>query len=191
METNLDIDTQVELGGRRFIPTPDDEIVFEQFAYIQQAASDAGLVTELIEAYKPFIDEVTGKGEQISEEQIAMISEKVIMRAFRGRAYLRVLAGVLVEEGKEWTEEGAKANEEFFRRLKGPEIRVMHQILTMAIIGFFTSGLRSLGTSQSSLDRQSRLEAAGIDVGNVSLRPKVSPVTTFDGAVGMETSERS
>lgn len=188
---DLSTDRTIELGGRIFAPTPDDEIVFEQFAYIQTAAHEAGLGTELMEAYQPFVEELQNPdAPELDDAALAAISEKVVMRAFQDRAYLKVLAGVLVEEGSEWTLESAKANEEFFRRLKGQDIRKMHSVLTMATIGFFTSGLKSLGTSQSSSERRQRLEEKGIDVDSVTLSPKrtISRVTALGGEADTETT---
>jgi len=172
---DLSIESSIELGGRTFVPTPDDEIVFEQFAYIQTAAQEAGLGQELMDAYKPFVEELAGEGAELNESQLAHISEKVIMRAFRGRAYLCVLAGALVEEGQEWSLEAAEQNVEFFKRLKGEDIRKMHTVLTMATIGFFSAGLRSIATSPSSSERKRRLAGHGIDPAKVTLSPKQSP----------------
>lgn len=177
---------KVVLGGRTFIPTEEDDVVFEQYGYIQRAAADAGMGQEMMEVFLPLVEELEG-GKELGEKQLMQISEKILMRAFEGRAYLKVLSGILVAEGEEWTRDSAEANCEYFAKLKGDDIPVLHQIIVMAIMGFFTSGLRSMVTSRKSSER--RGAGLGVDVEGVTLRPKKD--LSADGESASEISAMS
>lgn len=173
----------VELGGKVFVPTPDDEVVFAQRAYLQTAAQSAGLGQELVKAFEPVLDQVTAGGE-MDRDTLNGAAWQIISRAMETDAYLRVIAGALVEEGKEWTRLDADANCEFFARLKGDDIQVLEEVLIAAIMGFFVSGLKSTLTSQRSSEVRERLEAAGIDPATVTMQPKTKPSPAGVGATG-------
>ena len=186
---SMDNSELIELGGQLFRPVEEDDMVFEQFAWVQNAAQAAGLGHELMDAYKPFIEELNGDRAELTEDQLYQISEKIIMRAFEGRAYLRLLAGVLVPEGKPWTRNQAEQMMEYFAQLKGPDIGKMHQIIVIATIGFFTSGLKSLETSQNSSLRRPPL--ADVDLDGVTLRPKMGKVAVVGGEDDSESGQNA
>lgn len=153
----------ISLGGRVFETTPEEEVTFEQYAYTQKAASDAGMGEELMGTFQPMIEAISGESEELSEHEMNQITEKVLMRAFADRAYLKVLAGQLREVGKEWTPESAVANEKFFAGLKGDDIRKMHIVLVTAVMGFFIAGLRSMTTSKKSSNLPREVELRVMD----------------------------
>lgn len=167
---------RVELGGRTFVPTPEADIVFEQYGFIQRAAAAAGLGQEMQAVLDPKIDAIRA-GAEIEDGVWHQMSERILMRAFEGRDYLDILAGILVEEGREWTRDDAEANREFFARLKGDDIRRMHGYLIEAVVGFFLSGLVSSKTSERST-------GPGPSLADISLSPKRSA----GGASGSEST---
>lgn len=162
----------LEIQGRRFRPTPDDEIVFQQYAMIQEASERCGLGAELMETFRPFI-EAREAGAEMSEDDIAKLSQRAVVRAFRNGAYLDLLGGLLQEEGKPWTPEGAAANIEFFKTARGGDIPKLHMVLVYALLAFFAAGLRSMKTS---------LTFSKLETPEVTLRPKEAPAGA--GATG-------
>ena len=51
----MDAKKEVTLGGRVFVPTEEDDMTFDQFAWIQTAAEKAGLGQELMGAVEPIV----------------------------------------------------------------------------------------------------------------------------------------
>jgi hypothetical protein len=172
----------LELMGRTFLLTPEADLTFEQYGYVQRAAHDAGMGEEMQAILNPKIDAIRA-GDEVAEHVWREISERILMRAFTGRAHLDILSGILVERGQEWTRAQADANREFFAKVKGPDIKKLHGILIQCVVGFFLSGLVSLRTSPSSSER--RLGAVAAMAG-VSLRPK----PPSGGENGSETTEK-
>lgn len=147
----MEAQKSVTLGGRKFVVTSDDDMTFDQFAWIQTAADKAGLGNELLAMISPIIERAQKDGEAISDDYAEVVTREVVGRCYQDRAHLDVLAGVLVEEGQAWSHDKAKDTREFFGQLKGKaDIEIANIILAQAILGFFWSGLASMMTSQNS-----------------------------------------
>ncbi len=176
------------IGDRTFHLVEEDDLVFEQYGFLQKACSDAGMIHELEQTLAPRVKAIQS-GEEFSEAEEREMGERILMRAFEGRAYLDVLAGILVEEGQEWTIDYARANREFFAGMKGKEnIRRLHHVIIFAILSFFVSGPASTQTSPSSSDQSlpslGAMGGAGPELGGLRLRPKKSP----SGGIASEIS---
>lgn len=177
----------LELGGRTFVFTADDEVVFAQRAYITSAAKGAGLGDELMSAWMPLIEDVqAGKG--MDPAKLNAAAWQVVSRAMESDAYLRVIAGTLVEQGKRWDRADADANCEFFANLTGDDITVLEEVLIAAIMGFIVVGLKSTLISQRSSEVKARLEEAGVDLEKMTVRPKMTP--EIAGVPSMESSAK-
>lgn len=172
-------DEDVTVGGRTFRITSDEDVVFEQYGYIQKACADAGMGQEMFESMRPAIEAIEGDAE-VPDHLYRQIAETVLMRAFENRAYLDVCAGTLVEVGTEWTLASATENREYFARAKKADIPGLHQVIVQAVLGFFISGLNSMMTSPSSGNGRQVSPIEGM-----SLRPKDPP-----GDTDSETSEK-
>lgn len=141
----------VTLGGRKFVATPEDDMTFDQFAWIQTAADKAGLGHELLAEVEPIIEKAQQDETPISDKYAETLSRKIVSRCYQERAHLDVLAGILVEEGETWSHDGAKETKEFLGLMKGKaDIELANVILAQAILGFFWSGLASMTTSPTS-----------------------------------------
>ena len=76
----------------------------------------------------------------------------VIFRAVENGVLFEMLAAVLVEEGKSWSESSAKANAEFFAGLTDPQDKErLNASLAGVILAFFMSALERSGISPNSL----------------------------------------
>jgi len=148
-------DTQktVTLGGRVFVAAETDDMTFDQFAWIQQAADKAGLGHELIERMSPVVQQALEKEQPLTEDQAKSLTEAIISRAYRERAHLDVLAGVLTPRGEEWSYEVAEETKAFLGKMKGrPDIETANVLLGQTVVAFFLNGLESMLTSLKSSD---------------------------------------
>lgn len=141
---------QVMLGGRVFRPADADEVTFDQYTWIQVAATNAGLGKELMERISPHIEAAVENKTTMDEGLAEDISIAIVHRCFEKGAHLDILSGILVEPGVEWTRQRAEDNREFIARLKGEDIEKVQAILLQGILGFFFKGLDSIRTSPNS-----------------------------------------
>ena len=104
-----------------------------------------------VKALEPIVKAAAEDGAVLSTDDSQALAGKIIARAYEGRAHLHVLAGVLVEKGREWRYDDALKNVEWFGKLTGPEnIQRVNNVLAESIVGFFFSGLASMKTSPKS-----------------------------------------
>lgn len=126
----------VEVAGRRFTAVSDTS--FEQDIWIMQLLQESGL-RQMAEKFNVVSDDLSN------------VSQEVIIAAFRSGKLFQLLGAVMVEDGKEWTLESAKANADFFAKLTSREDKnAMRASIVSVILGFFVSGLLALGTSETS-----------------------------------------
>ena len=160
----MDAKNQVTLGGRVFVPTNEDDMTFDQFAWIQSASEKAGLGRELMQAIEPMLQKVLETETQLSDDEVENLTTQIVSRCYEKRAHLDVLSGLLVERGQSWTVERAEKTREFIGALKGKDdIGKANAILAEAILSFFWNGLASTRIFQNSSktpDLIARLQAA-------------------------------
>jgi len=147
----MDAKKEVTLGGRVFVPTQEDDMTFDQFAWIQTASEKAGLGSELMSAVEPMLKRVLETEQVLSDDEVESLTTRIVSRCYQQRAHLDVLAGLLVEKGKTWSPSYAEDLKQFFGGLKGKEdIGKANAVLAEAILSFFWSGLASTKTFQNS-----------------------------------------
>jgi len=137
---------QFRLGGRMFETIPDEDITFEQWSWMSVAMEKAGAGDELIGRLEPFVDSAMNQ-RAMDDTEKRDLSRAVLLRCMEHSAHLDLLAGSLRELGRPWAEESAKANREFFAKLKGNDIQKLADILQQVVIAFFITGLNSILTS--------------------------------------------
>jgi hypothetical protein len=151
-ETEVETPKTVALGGRTYIATPEDDMTFDQFAWIQSAADKAGLGHELVGMIAAVMDKAGTTEVPLTEKEAEEFTQTIVSRCYRDRAHLDVLAGILVEKGKSWNYEEALKTKEFLGKMKGrADIEMANVVLAQAILGFFWSGLVSMKNSPNSL----------------------------------------
>jgi hypothetical protein len=79
-------------------------------------------------------------------------AREILIRAIRSGTLYRLLAGLLIEEGRAWTPESAAANAEFFAGLTSIEDKqtLRASLVHRAILPFFLRGVAFSRTSPSS-----------------------------------------
>lgn len=149
----MDTQKEVTLGGRVFVAAETDDMTFDQYAWIQQAADKAGLGHELVGRMTPVIQKALDTETPLEENEATDLTNAIISRCYQQRAHLDVLAGILVPKGEEWTYELAEETKAFLGKMKGrPDIELANILLAQAVIGFFWTGLESMLTSLKSSD---------------------------------------
>lgn len=135
----------VEVGGRKFTAVSDTS--FEQDILIMQLLHESGL-RQIAEKFN------------IVKDDLSDVSQEVIIAAFKSGKLFQLLGAVMVEDGKEWTLESAKANADFFAKLSSREDKsALKGSIVSVILGFFVSGLLALGTSEMSSVRPESVDA--------------------------------
>lgn len=144
------------LSGRTFIaPT---KTSFRQDMFVLDLAKGAG-VEKLSNA---------------TETDLSEAAEELLLRAWKSGKLFLLLAGMIVEEGKEWTEESAKANAEFFADLTDlPDKEALSGAITGVLISFFVNaeGFSKISQTSSRADKQGissagkRRSRAGVGTG--------------------------
>ncbi len=122
----------IVLGGRKFRPAQETT-----------ARHDDWIMLQVIEADLENFAQLEPGGDAAKE---------ILVRAIRsGKTYL-LLAGMLVEEGRPWTEESAEANAQFFANLTSVEDKraLREALVSRAILPFFLQGVASSRISPSS-----------------------------------------
>lgn len=163
------------LGGRTFRATPSEDILLDQAMYTGAAVEEAGLGTELAAEMAPFVEEALANGGKTTDQASLALSQKIILRAFRGRVYLDVLSGMLDElvggTVQEWTRESAIENAEFFKTLKGADIQRAQTVLVQGVLGFFMNGLASMTTFPKSSSLKDAVGVGAMGTMGVTARP--------------------
>ncbi len=123
---------RIVVGGRVFLQQP---TTFEQDLFVMDQAEIAGLGS-------------VAKDLTPDEKDITAVAKAVVLRAYRSGALFLLLAALMVEEGEEWSQETARANAEFFRRISDPEDKkALQPALAGAVLAFFESGADFSGIS--------------------------------------------
>ena len=131
-----------------FETVEEEDITFDQYAWIQNAVEKAGLGDELAERLEPVLTNALTKEQTLEDDAAHDMAKAIVMRCFENRAHLDVLAGSLRRAGHEWTYEEAEKNREFFGKLKGKDIQAISELMVQMVVAFFQIGLNSLLTSQ-------------------------------------------
>lgn len=93
---------EVKVSGRTFIPATRTTI--QQDLFVMSRMRDTGL--------DKLVDNI-----DLKQFKLTKYAEEVIVRAYMTGMVFEVLAGLLVEQGKKWSEKSAMANAEFFANL--------------------------------------------------------------------------
>lgn len=150
---------EVTLGGRVFVAADAEDMTFDQYAWVQQAADKAGLGQELVDRFTPVMEKALETGEGLDEDEAEKLTNAIISRCLRERAHLDVLAGMLTPKGEDWSWEGAEETKAFLGKMKGKaNIETAHALLAEAVVGFFWSGLDSMVSSLKSSDLAEAVE---------------------------------
>lgn len=159
--------------GRRFVQEPTS---MDQDNYIMKQSMQAGLDEAQLA--------LAASGDDL-ERGVKLL----LVKAYESGALFRLLAGILIEEGEEWTPQSADANADFFRKSRDPEAkRNLYPAMVGAIIGFFENG--------DGLSRTSLGSLVAADDPEISVVPKrrISPdeaVALFSSPSGKSSSENS
>lgn len=141
----------VTLGERRYVAASLDDMAFPQYAWVSAASERAGLGQEMIDRLEPLLDGALSGEKPVTEQQASAFVRAIVNRAYENGAYLDLLAGLLVEEGVEWSEEYAEETKEALRKLKGVEnVSKVSLVLGEAVLSFFWSAVASMTTFQKS-----------------------------------------
>lgn len=161
----MDTQKEVVLGGRTFVAVSVAEMNFPQYAWISAASERIGLGQELVEKLNPIIENALKTETPLTPDEAEAFIRGLTNRAYEG-PYLEFLAGVLVEKGREWDEEGAAETIAILRKVKGVEnIQTVVLVLGEAVFDFFLAALGSLKIFlRSSLPEEVkvRVQEAGI-----------------------------
>jgi hypothetical protein len=147
----MDAKKEIRLGGRVFVPTQEDDMTFDQFAWIQTASEKAGLGRELMGIVEPMLKKVLETEEAVTDDEAEDLTARIVSRCYEQRAHLDVLSGLLVEKGKQWSPDHAEEMKKVFGGLKGKDdIAKANAVLAEAILSFFWNGLASTRIFQNS-----------------------------------------
>lgn len=140
---------EFELQGRKFRAIHDT--TFEQDIFIMGILAASGLQKLAAEF-------------DIAKDDIGDVSQQVIITAFSHGRLFELVAASVEEVGKGWSIEQAKANADFFSKLKDTKDKLaLRGSIVAVILGFFVSGLLSSKSSQfsSTIARGINLEFTG------------------------------
>ena len=160
------------VDGRNFVQeTPS----FEQEMYIMEQCVQAGLDQVALET--------TPDGKDL-EPAI----KRLLIQAYRSGALFKLMAALVVEENKEWTEESAERNANLFRKARDSEAKDgLRPALIGALLAFFESGasLRQISGISTALETDDTIDPA--------VRPKrgPEPVLSPEAAGALFSSGRS
>lgn len=159
--------TEVEpivVAGRVFRPTM--KTTFEQDFFVIDLMSNTS-VNKLSAA----------KGDDLDK-----VAEEIILNAYRSGNLFRLLAGLVVEEGKKWSVKTAEQNAIFFAELNESEDKeAIREALLGVLLSFFVNAEAFSKTSAKSSISIS-LEAA-------PEQPRLREVPTGSEVLGMSASE--
>jgi hypothetical protein len=145
------------LDGRTFRAAKD--VTFEQHVAFMDDAAAAGLLEPWSGGAEEFLSRVLASGR-----------------------VMQLLAGALVEEGHDWSAESAKANAEFFAKVKGVDnIQQLQGALLGVLTGFFLDARQSSATSLSSSNGEAKQDRPG-ETADLST-PETGPLSSVDSPV--------
>jgi hypothetical protein len=126
---------EIVVAGRKF--TPSVNTTFEQDLYVMDRMRAGGL--------NGLQTEVTTEGE------LNELAQEILIQSYRSGKLFELLAGVLEEEGKEWSPESADENAIMFSKLTDPEDKkALHGSLVGVVLSFFVAEDSSLKISPKS-----------------------------------------
>ena len=135
---------------------PSSKTTFEQDLFLMDIFEESGVGS--------IMDHIRATDMELSE-----VGMRIIRQAYRSGQLFLLLGGVLVEDGKKWSEEVAHRNAEYFANLDDPSDKeALHGPVASVVMSFFLNALESSTTSRKSLSR-SELETLLTSVG---ARPK-------------------
>lgn len=124
------------IAGRKFRVTT--ATTFEQDLFILSHMNESKL-SEIARGFDPATDDVS------------QFAESVIVKAFQTGKIFLLLAGSLVEEGVEWTVEGAEQTAKFFSTLTDArDKQALHSSIMGILLSFFLKGESSVTISPKS-----------------------------------------
>ena len=123
----------IVVAGRKFHPA--FKTTFEQDFFVIDLVSESGVQKLAI----------------AKDEKLEKIAEEVILTAYRSGNLFRLLAGMVVEEGKKWTVKSAEDNAIFFSELTDPDDkRGLQDALVGVLLSFFVNAEGFSKTSAKS-----------------------------------------
>lgn len=88
-------------------------------------------------------------------EHLDEMAQKLVFAAYENGTLYEILAGLLVEDGKKWTIENAKANAEYFANLtNSADKQALQGPIVSILMLYFASGLVSNMTSLKSMETE-------------------------------------
>jgi hypothetical protein len=147
------------IQGRKFLQ---ESPTFEQELYIMQQVMDAGLDQATL-TLDPSGDDLEPK------------VKRLILQAYKAGILFKLMASLVVEEGRDWTPELAEEQARLFASVRDPEDKKQLQpALVGGLLAFFESSVSSGETFLPSL--------ADDEIDEISVQPKTKPVLTPDAA---------
>ena len=146
-EINFDQDTMITMSdGRKFKIT--EATTSRQDMWVMTRLDQAGL--EVIAATYNTPDKL---------DQLAI---KCVEAAYENGTLYEILAGILVEDGKKWTQESARKNAEYFSDLTDQNDKnAINGPIVSILMLYFASGLVSTGTSLKFSEQESEASPEG------------------------------
>lgn len=147
------------IQGRKFLQ---ESPTFEQELYIMQQVMDAGLDQATL-TLDPSGDDLEPK------------VKRLILQAYKSGILFKLMAALVVEEGRDWTPELAEEQARLFASVRDPEDKKQLQpALVGGLLAFFESSVNSGETFlPSSVDDE---------IDEISVQPKTKPVLTPNAA---------
>lgn len=154
----------IVVAGRTFRPATNT--TFEQDLFIMERVDATGA------------DSLELKG----ENDLTAFAQKTILDAYRSGKLFELVAGMLVEDGKEWSPEAAKVNALFFAGLRDKaDKEALHESMVAALLSFFLNAVSSFSTSPNSLEGAS-------ESGEPSRTPPLPPKRKLTGGRKISSS---
>jgi hypothetical protein len=169
-------DVEITVQGRTFRPAKRTTIA--QDMYARKMLKVAGLET--------FVQHINLRTFDLDE-----LAEEIILTAYETGVLFNVLAGLLVEDGVQWTRERAEETALFFEQVSDPDDKnALLQPIAGVVLSFFVNAIGSIETSETvSLTPQSQgPEAQPPGTSDDSDRNRSEMTTSESGPTSFESA---
>lgn len=172
----------ITIAGRELEECDPAEMTMDQHAYLAVAVQDAGLTT-ITSKVIGLVGRCMKSGREVPEREATKLAEEIILEVYRTETYGRLIAGLYLPKGTEWSRASADELEAFVRGTKGQDVAdVISGAIVRVVTGFFASGLASATTSRKSSASLEGHETTATDAPSTEQEPTSAPSPPSSGS---------